>query len=116
MATEFLELGSKTARGTILLAHGAGAPMDSPGMIAIAKALAAEDVRVVRFEFAYIAAQVSVIGTCRGISVTRIDRIADLPKFIEYACNATRLHSALCYLSPNTCEKISTPDGTKSAE
>lgn len=52
MATEFLELGSKTARGTILLAHGAGAPMDSPGMIAIAKALAAEDVRVVRFEFA----------------------------------------------------------------
>ena len=116
MATEFLELGSKTARATILLAHGAGAPMDSLGMIAIAKALAAEDVRVVRFEFAYIAAQVSVIGTCRGISVTRIDRIADLPKFIEYACNATRLHSALCYLSPNTFEKISTPDGTKCAE
>ena len=30
--------------------------------------------------------------------------------------NATRPHSALGYLSPNTFEKINAPDGSKSAE
>jgi len=57
MATEFLELGPTSARATILLAHGAGAPMDSPGMTGIAESLAANDLRVVRFEFAYMAAR-----------------------------------------------------------
>lgn len=57
MANEFLELGTKSARATVLLAHGAGAPMDSPGMTGIAEALAAVDLRVVRFEFAYMAAR-----------------------------------------------------------
>lgn len=55
MPIEFLELGPKVAKATILLAHGAGAPMDSPGMAAIAEALAAQDLKVVRFEFAYMA-------------------------------------------------------------
>ena len=55
MPTEFMELGPGAATATILLAHGAGAPMDSPGMTAIAEALAAQDLRVVRFEFAYMA-------------------------------------------------------------
>ena len=55
MPTEFLELGPKSARATILLAHGAGAPMDAPGMTAIAQALAAQDLRIVRFEFDYMA-------------------------------------------------------------
>ena len=55
MPTEFLELGPKSARATILLAHGAGAPMDAPGMTMIAEALAEQDLRVVRFEFAYMA-------------------------------------------------------------
>ena len=55
MPTNFLELGSKAACATILLAHGAGAPMDSLGMTAIAEALAAHDLKVVRFEFAYMA-------------------------------------------------------------
>jgi predicted alpha/beta-hydrolase family hydrolase len=43
--------------GTILLAHGAGAPMDSAAMGAASKALAAEGLHVVRFEFAYMAAR-----------------------------------------------------------
>jgi predicted alpha/beta-hydrolase family hydrolase len=46
------------ARGPVLvLAHGAGAPMDSPFMSAMATLLAGEGVRVCRFEFAYMAAR-----------------------------------------------------------
>lgn len=45
------------ARGRLILAHGAGAPMDSPFMTAIAERLAARGVRVVRFEFPYMAAR-----------------------------------------------------------
>ena len=55
MRTEFLELGPKTANATILLAHGAGAPMDSSGMTSIAEALAEQDLKVLRFEFSYMA-------------------------------------------------------------
>jgi uncharacterized protein len=55
MPTKCLELGPKAASATILLAHGAGAPMDSPGMTAIAEALVAQNLRVVRFEFSYMA-------------------------------------------------------------
>lgn len=55
MPNEFMELGPSASRATILLAHGAGAPMDSPGMTAIAEALAAQNLRVVRFEFACMA-------------------------------------------------------------
>ena len=40
MAPNFLIDGPDEAKATILLAHGAGAPMDSPAMTAIAKALA----------------------------------------------------------------------------
>jgi predicted alpha/beta-hydrolase family hydrolase len=56
MATEFLELGPTTPTATILFAHGAGAPMDSPAMTAIAEALAEQSLRIVRFEFSYMAA------------------------------------------------------------
>ncbi len=41
----------------LVFAHGAGAPMDSPFMTAMAQLLAAEGVRVGRFEFAYMAAR-----------------------------------------------------------
>lgn len=41
----------------LVLAHGAGAPMDSSFMQAIAGLLAARGVHVVRFEFAYMAAR-----------------------------------------------------------
>jgi len=44
-----------SAPATVLLAHGAGAPMDSPFMAAIANGLAESGLRVVRFEFPYMA-------------------------------------------------------------
>jgi len=47
--------GPDAAPATVLLAHGAGAPMDSPFMAAIAGGLAQQGWRVVRFEFAYMA-------------------------------------------------------------
>lgn len=47
--------GTETAPATVLLAHGAGAPMDSPFMAAIASGVAASGWRVVRFEFPYMA-------------------------------------------------------------
>ena len=42
---------------TILLAHGAGAPMDSPAMTLVTQVLAENGLRVARFEFAYMAAR-----------------------------------------------------------
>ena len=42
---------------TLVLAHGAGAPMDHPWMERVAALLAGEGVRTVRFEFPYMAAR-----------------------------------------------------------
>jgi uncharacterized protein len=42
---------------SLVLAHGAGAPMDSPFMAHFASALGARGVRVVRFEFPYMRAR-----------------------------------------------------------
>ncbi|MET0575854.1 MAG: alpha/beta family hydrolase [Mesorhizobium sp.] len=53
----FLFDGPEDAAITVLLAHGAGAPMDSASMAATAKSLAAVGFRVARFEFAYMAAR-----------------------------------------------------------
>ena len=55
--TAFLFDGPAEAPVTILLAHGAGAPLDSASMTAAAAALAAEGFRIARFEFAYMAAR-----------------------------------------------------------
>lgn len=49
--------GDQHAQAAVLLAHGAGAPMDSLWMDSVAKALAAAGLRVIRFEFAYMAAR-----------------------------------------------------------
>lgn len=57
MAIDFIIEGPDVASATVLLAHGAGAPMDSPTMTAIAIALADAGLRVARFEFAYMAAR-----------------------------------------------------------
>ena len=57
MAVDFLTDGPAEARTTILLAHGAGAPMDSASMTAVATALAGAGFRVARFEFGYMAAR-----------------------------------------------------------
>lgn len=43
--------------GTIVLAHGAGAPMDSPFMDQIAAGLSSRGARVIRFEFPYMRAR-----------------------------------------------------------
>lgn len=46
--------GPDDAPVTIALAHGAGAPMDSPFMVAFAEGLAAKGLKCVRFEFPYM--------------------------------------------------------------
>ncbi|WP_338723632.1 alpha/beta family hydrolase [Pseudomonas tolaasii] len=46
---------SGKAQGTLILAHGAGAPMDSGFMTDMAARLAAQGVNVLRFEFPYMA-------------------------------------------------------------
>jgi predicted alpha/beta-hydrolase family hydrolase len=53
--TEIVFTGPKSAPLTVALAHGAGAPMDSPFMDAFAEGLAARGLRCARFEFPYMA-------------------------------------------------------------
>lgn len=55
--TELLWTGPDDADATLLLAHGAGAPMDSPFMTLISAMLAMRGIRVARFEFTYMAAR-----------------------------------------------------------
>lgn len=54
--TDLLLTGPDTAP-TLVLAHGAGAAMDSPWMERMAGLLADRGIRVARFEFAYMAAR-----------------------------------------------------------
>lgn len=46
--------GSNDAFTTLILAHGAGAPMDTPFMDTIAESVAAAGIQVLRFEFPYM--------------------------------------------------------------
>ena len=55
MPIEHLVDGPAEAPTTFLFAHGAGAPMDSPFMAAVTGALAMRGLRIVRFEFPYMA-------------------------------------------------------------
>jgi uncharacterized protein len=55
MSERFLYDGPPAANVTILLGHGAGAPMDSASMSAVAGTLAGAGFRVARFEFGYMA-------------------------------------------------------------
>ncbi len=52
---ELLLTGPRTAQQTLVLAHGAGAPMDTEFMNAAAEGLAEHGIRVARFEFPYMA-------------------------------------------------------------
>ena len=52
---KLLALGPRDADNTLILAHGAGAPMDSEFMTTFAHGLAERELRVVRFEFPYMA-------------------------------------------------------------
>lgn len=54
MVDQLLIEGSCDATHTIALAHGAGAPMDSPFMNRVSAGLAARGIRVARFEFPYM--------------------------------------------------------------
>ena len=47
--------GSEDGRATLVLAHGAGQPMDSPFMETVSTGLATRGIRVARFEFPYMA-------------------------------------------------------------
>src|SRR6476646_1291532 len=58
----FLFDGPEDAAATLLMAHGAGAPMDSASMTAAAQALAAVGLRVARFEFDYMASRRTEAG------------------------------------------------------
>jgi len=49
--------GDPAASTTFLMAHGAGAAMDSAGMTALVGPLTSRGIRVVRFEFGYMAAR-----------------------------------------------------------
>ncbi|HLJ74186.1 MAG TPA: alpha/beta fold hydrolase [Thermoanaerobaculia bacterium] len=53
--TEFLVDGPDAARRTYLFAHGAGGPMRSAFMAQVARGIAAAGIRVIRFEFPYMA-------------------------------------------------------------
>ena len=55
MESDTLVDGPEKAAATFLFAHGAGAPMDSPFMKKVAEGFAVRGVRVVRFEFPYMA-------------------------------------------------------------
>lgn len=59
---DFLIDGPARATRSILLAHGAGAPMDSPAMNAAAKSLTEAGFRVARFEFGYMASRRTAAG------------------------------------------------------
>ncbi|MEC9094240.1 MAG: alpha/beta family hydrolase, partial [Planctomycetota bacterium] len=53
--TDYLINGpAKRCRATLVLAHGAGAPMDSPFLEAVAQSLARRKFKIVRFEFPYM--------------------------------------------------------------
>ncbi|WP_420405621.1 alpha/beta family hydrolase [Nisaea sp.] len=54
---DFLENGPANAQATLILAHGAGAPMDTPFMNRVAEDIASAGYRVLRFEFPYMAAR-----------------------------------------------------------
>lgn len=49
--------GPQRASATLVLAHGAGAGIEHPFMTTVATAIAAEQIRVIRFEFPYMAAR-----------------------------------------------------------
>lgn len=55
--TDFLISGPDDAAATLLLAHGAGAGMESPFMEQMAALLGERGVRTLRFEFGYMAAR-----------------------------------------------------------
>jgi predicted alpha/beta-hydrolase family hydrolase len=83
--TNFLWSGPARASVTLLLAHGAGAPMDSAFMNFFADGLAAKAIRVGRFEFAYMA-QRRVTGQRKPPD--RTEKLMDTWRAAISACSA----------------------------
>lgn len=86
-----LTTGPEGAIARVLLAHGAGAPMDTPFMTGIATALDEQGLQTIRFEFAYMASRRSGEGRkpppraerVMAEFVEAVDRVgADRPLFI----------------------------------
>lgn len=67
----YLYDGPEEAEHRLILAHGAGAPMDHPFMETVAAGLGARGVRVVRFEFPYMASR-RLDGKKRGPNPARV--------------------------------------------
>ena len=67
----FLIDGRRGGARTVVLAHGAGAPMDSPFMRMIAEGIADAGIRAVRFEFPYMAQRREELGR-RGPDPERV--------------------------------------------
>lgn len=78
MSDMTLVTGPDNAKASIILAHGAGAPMDSKWMDAMCEALSQEGLQVIRFEFAYMAARRT---TDKRSPPPRAERLQD-----EYKC------------------------------
>jgi predicted alpha/beta-hydrolase family hydrolase len=57
LVMEYLVDGPAKSKHTFLFAHGAGGAMDTPWMTRVARGLADRGIRVVRFEFPYMAAR-----------------------------------------------------------
>src|SRR5207237_1376102 len=57
LMSAFLTDGPDDAESTFVFAHGAGGAMDTPFMTNVARGLAKRGIRVVRFEFPYMAAR-----------------------------------------------------------
>jgi uncharacterized protein len=57
MSSELLFEGPADSRNVVVLAHGAGGPMDSPFMNRVAVGLGQRGIRVARFEFPYMRAR-----------------------------------------------------------
>jgi predicted alpha/beta-hydrolase family hydrolase len=68
---DYLVNGPETSSVTILLAHGAGAPMDSLFMDTIAAGLAEHNLKTIRFEFPYMQERRQT-GTSRPPNTARV--------------------------------------------
>jgi predicted alpha/beta-hydrolase family hydrolase len=80
---DLLDVGPRDAERVLVLAHGTGAPMDHPFMETVAAGVAEAGIRVVRFEFPYMAVRRRT-GTRRApdrepvLRQSWLDVIADL--------------------------------------
>jgi hypothetical protein len=83
----FLHTGPSDAPATLLLAHGAGAPMDSRFMNDMAALLAERGLRASRFEFAYMAGRRTGAGRKPP---PRAERVMDEFRGAVAALNADR--------------------------